>query len=407
MTETLRVISFEAASTDFLMKQSLLARKLFNKCYHYLEVHNCSYEHLYSIFRNDNLYRSFDKKQVAQQVMKLAHKSYKSYKNAVREYKISNNKFTGEPKPYKPNNNPLVLHYTNQCSSIKNDYIYLNKTQKFYFKPNIELKNYQQIRIKYLPNKKFKIEVIYKIEPKAPKTNYDIMAIDLGMKEVISGVLGNGSNFLISGNEFKKINDRYQHLIQQNTIQTKENKKYKISKSKRKHGYKKSKRTHDLTHKISRRVVDYAISNKISVIVIGKNDDWKRQSKLGRTNNQIFNSIPYNQIIDKIIYKAAQEGIRVIVREESYTSKCDFMANEPLCHHKIYSGKRMTRNEFQSNNGTKIHADINAALNIMRKYIDVSVPHKKFIYEEIQKKGCVYHPDRWPVEKSTRNKSKK
>lgn len=222
MTDTLRIISFETESTDYLMRQSLLARKLFNKCYHYLEVHNCSYERLYSTFRNDNLYKSFDKKQVAQQVMKLAHKCYKSYKNALREYKFSNNKFTCEPKPYKPNNKPLVLQYTNQCSKIKNDYLYLNKTQKFHFKPNIALKKYQQIRIKYLPNKKFKIEVIYKIEPKSPKTNTDIMAIDLGMKEVIIGVLGDGSNFLISGNEFKKINDRYQHLIQQNTIQTKE-----------------------------------------------------------------------------------------------------------------------------------------------------------------------------------------
>ena len=66
-------------------------------------------------------------------------------------------------------------------------------------------------------------------------------------------------------------------------------------------------------------------------------------------------------------YKAELEGIRVILQEESYTSKCSFLDNEAIGMHEIYIGKRIGRGLFQASDGTIINADINGALNILKK----------------------------------------
>lgn len=68
-------------------------------------------------------------------------------------------------------------------------------------------------------------------------------------------------------------------------------------------------------------------------------------------------------------YKCILEGINVIVREESYTSKCSFIDNEKICKHEFYKGKRVKRGLFRSESGKLINADLNGSLNILRKEI--------------------------------------
>ena len=76
----------------------------------------------------------------------------------------------------------------------------------------------------------------------------------------------------------------------------------------------------DLIHKASRRVIEYASSCDVNTIVIGNNKDWKRESKMSKKINQTFIGIPHQILINQIIYKAENEGIRVVTTEESYTS---------------------------------------------------------------------------------------
>jgi putative transposase len=70
-----------------------------------------------------------------------------------------------------------------------------------------------------------------------------------------------------------------------------------------------------------------------------------------------------------IVYKAQMQGIKVIQREESYTSKCSFIDNEEICKHENYKGKRIKRGLYKSQNGRVINADLNGALNILKKEI--------------------------------------
>lgn len=126
----------------------------------------------------------------------------------------------------------------------------------------------------------------------------------------------------------------------------------------------------------------------IGTIIIGLNKEWKQEINIGRRNNQHFVSIPHSKLIDKIVYKANILGINVVIHEESYTSKIDHLAFEPLKKQDTYLGKRKKRGLFQSSVGKLINSDINGAIGIVRKVIGDS-----FI-EKIIDSGFVFNPVR-------------
>lgn len=108
--------------------------------------------------------------------------------------------------------------------------------------------------------------------------------------------------------------------------------------------------------------------NNIDNLIIRLNKYWKQKSKLSRKVNQYFVGIPFNTLIQQLSYKGELNGINAEIKEENYTSKCDFLSNEEICKHKEYSGKRKKQGLFQSETGKLINADVNAGLNILRKY---------------------------------------
>jgi putative transposase len=59
--------------------------------------------------------------------------------------------------------------------------------------------------------------------------------------------------------------------------------------------------------------------------------------------------------------------MKIYLQEESYTSKCDALAGEAICYHDEYMGKRHGR-LFISSRGRTLNADLNGAMNIMRKH---------------------------------------
>jgi len=66
-------------------------------------------------------------------------------------------------------------------------------------------------------------------------------------------------------------------------------------------------------------------------------------------------------------YKCKLAGIGFHLREESYTSKCSALDREDVKKQEIYLGKRVKRGMFRSSKGIRINADLNGALNILRK----------------------------------------
>jgi putative transposase len=158
------------------------------------------------------------------------------------------------------------------------------------------------------------------------------------------------------------------------------NKKLAHYKSKLKGNAKTSKRIQKLTnkrnnkvkdylHKASRILVNHAVSNDVSIVVIGKNDGWKQEVKIGKANNQNFVQIPHARLINMVSYKLEMVGIPTKLQQESHTSKCSFLDDEQVRHQEKYVGRRIKRGLFRSESGKMINADVNGALNILRKCI--------------------------------------
>ena len=129
-------------------------------------------------------------------------------------------------------------------------------------------------------------------------------------------------------------------------------------------------------HVISRKIIDKLIDNNIGILVIGNNKGWKQNTNLGNRNNQNFVSIPYNKLIQQLTYKFEEYGGKIIIQEESYTSKASFLDLDPIptysnnqkCDY-TFSGKRVKRGLYKSKNRILLNADINASYNIMRKAV--------------------------------------
>ena len=82
-----------------------------------------------------------------------------------------------------------------------------------------------------------------------------------------------------------------------------------------------------------------------------------------------YQAIDQAAFASKNLYNAQLVGIRVILTEESYTSKCSFLDLEPIGKHERYMGKRVHRGLFRSADGHCYHADVNGSYNIIRKVV--------------------------------------
>jgi len=114
-------------------------------------------------------------------------------------------------------------------------------------------------------------------------------------------------------------------------------------------------------------IIKYCLKNKIGNIVVGELEEAKQRASLGKVNNQNFHYIPYGLFKQKLKAKCERYGINFIEVDEKYTSKADALALEPLVKKEKYWGKRVCRGLYQSSTGVLINADVNGALNILRK----------------------------------------
>ena len=142
-------------------------------------------------------------------------------------------------------------------------------------------------------------------------------------------------------------------------------------------------------HKICKKLIDYSLQNNIKTIILGWNNDFQRKSNLGKKVNQSFTSIPFSKIKNNLEYRCKINNIKLVLQEESFTSKASFLDNDYMLSYKKneklgyvlrtiddkvelkkdqFAGKRIKRGLYKSRNGILINADMNGALNILKKY---------------------------------------
>jgi len=331
-------------------------------------------------------YRSLPSK-VSQHVLKQLDKDFKSFFEAAQSYQKDPNKFLGKPKipKYKDKvKGRNLLVYTIQAISkveLRKGKIKLSKTE-IEFWTKVKSEQIQQVRI--VPRKEsYVIEVVYKREEKEKKEdNFRYAGIDIGVNNLAVIVTNTGdSPLIINGKPLKSMN----HYYNQKKGRLQSQSKLAKSRKTEKLTNKRNNKIEDYLHKASREITNQIVSQQITKVVIGKNKFWKQEVSNGKRNNQNFVNIPHAEFVKKIKYKCELEGIEVILQEESYTSKCSFLDNEPIKKQEKYCGTRIKRGLFKASDGRKINADANGAGNILRK----AIPNA-FTAEGIQ--GVVVRP---------------
>ena len=304
---------------------------------------------------------------ISQQVVKQVFQNIKGWIRAKKDYEKNPSKYKSGPKlpGYKRGKKQNMIVFTTSACRVKNGFIYFIKNIVEPIKTNIGDNKLCQVRI--IPQATcYVVEVIYEkkeIDLQLDKSN--ILSIDLGLNNLCSCISNVGvTPFIINGKIIKSFNQWYNKKMAKlmGYIGDKgTSRRLRLLNNKRNFWIE------DKIHKVGRYIVNFCKENNIGSIVIGLNKGWKQGINLGKKTNQKFVEIPFSKLIDKIVYKGKLIGINVQTNEESYTSKIDHLALEPLKKQEVYLGKRKKRGLFQSSVGKLLNADINGAIGIGRK----------------------------------------
>lgn len=314
------------------------------------------------------------KAQVAQQTLRVLDKNMKTYIKSIKDWKKHPEKYKAMPRMphYRKRGGMNTLTYTNQSCSIRDGRINLSREISIaipqWEKYKDAIKGLCQVRIKPLLHS-LKVEIVYNAEQKKNKLDTTKYAsIDLGIDNLATMVAEEGA-YLFGGKYIKAYNlffNKKLHRLQ--SIKDKQNVKTSTKRIRQMYE-RRDNFISDAFHKASRAIVRYLVEHEIGNLVVGYNAGWKQRADMGKRTNQKFVQIPFARLSSYLAYKCAMAGIHYVENEESYTSKCDALALEPIGKHDVYKGKRIKRGLFRSSVGTLINADVNGAINIMRKVV--------------------------------------
>lgn len=312
----------------------------------------------------------------SQETLKIVDKNYKSFFAALKTHE-SNKPVPRLPKYLHKENGRQVVVYNKMTLSrncLAKGVVRLPKTDiEFKSKHCADL---TQVRI--VPKTNCIVaEVVYNADcPQAKPENGRYMAIDLGVNNLATCTSNVIDAFIVNGRPVKSINQYYNKTKAK--LQSKLPEGMRTSRRIKNLDLKRSNKIRDYLHKASTYIVNQAADQSINTIVIGKNDGWKQDTNMGRRNNQNFASIPFDAFIQMILYKSMIKGIRVVLQEESYTSKASFFDDDYMpvygTRSSVFhpSGKRINRGLYKTSCGALINADVNGSLNILRKHLKVA-----------------------------------
>ena len=331
-------------------------------------------------------YRSLPYAQCSQQILRQIDKQYGSFYNALKSPKMKGKKIR-LPKYKDKENGRNIVTYTNQCFKLNNVLsLKINNNNKIDIDTNL---NVQIVRIIHKGNH-IVIELIYNKEYELKSDNKQYAAIDLGLNNLVTLTSNVCQSVIYDGKKLKNINHFYNK--RKALLQSKLNKNKKTSNRIKRISHRRNNKIKDYMHKVSHLIVTYMETNNLNTLFVGKNSGWKEGINIGKTNNQNFVAIPYNLLISMLEYKCKLSGIKMIMINEAYTSKCSFIDNEKICQHKTYYGKRIKRGLFESKYGHKLNADVNGSFNIMRlgiqkcncDVLNVVPTDKRYMYNPVR-----------------------
>lgn len=389
---------------DYLVLKELchVAKNLTNEAiynvrqYYFTERKYLNYEKNYAILKTSENYKILNSN-MSQQILKEVDGSFQSFFGLLKLAKQGKYNFKDVKLPkylskdgfttlvigfVRLNGNKLIIPFSRSYKKT-------HKPIEITIPPILIDKKIKEIRI--IPKNHarfFEIQYIYVTETIQRNLNTkNALALDFGINNLVSGVTNEGKTFIIDGKKLKSINQWY----------NKENSRLQSIKDKQKFGKantnqqkvitkKRNNRVNDYISKTAKKVINYCVENNIGTLVAGYNVTFQQNSDIGKANNQNFVNIPYGLLRSKLEYLCELNSINYVEQEESYTSKASFFDRDEIPVYNsdnpksyTFSGKRVKRGLYKSSTGYKYNADINGALNILRKsnVVDLTILYSR------------------------------
>lgn len=370
---------------------------IYNVRQHYFtEGEFLKYEKNYTLLKNSPNYKALNSN-MAQQILKEVDGSFQSFFGLLKLVKQGKYAFMGCKLPhYLPkdgyttliigfvrlNGNKLILPFSNSFKKT-------HKPVEITIPPILLNKKIKEIRIIPKANARFfEIQYIYEAECIQRNLNTNnALALDLGINNLVTAVSNVGKSFIIDGRRLKSINQWFnKENARLQSIKDKQHFGKKPTSRQKASARNRNNKVNDYMNKTTRKIIDYCIANDIGTLVVGYNETFQRNSHIGKQNNQNFVNIPYGQLRNKLEYLCKLNDIVFVKQEESYTSKSSFWDRDNLPVYNAdnlkeyqFSGRRLHRGLYKMASGKTINADVNGALNIMRKssVVDMNILYSR------------------------------
>jgi putative transposase len=395
---------YEALRTLSRASKNLYNLGLYNTRQYYFENREfLKYPQNYHLCKDNENYKLMQAA-TAQQSLKYVERSMRSWFGLLKLYK--NGQLDKPNIPYYLDKEGyFMMAFPNNAFSIKNGKVRLGISIEFKkqfpdaknlltFKIPETLKDkssyIKEIHVLPMYNGKFfKIKYIYEENKQfSILDNSKYLSIDLGVSNFATFVDTNGTADIIDGKYVKSINQWYnkenarlQSIKDKQGIKNITNKQIKLL----------TKRSNILTEFMNRTVnylLKHCIKNEIGNILIGELTGIKQEINHGKKNNQNFVQIPFGKFKEKLKSKCELYGINCQLVNEAYTSQVDALAMDTVEKQPYGKSRRVKRGLYKSSTGQLINADVNGAINILRKVVGDS-PLK-----EIINRGLVNRPRR-------------
>ena len=388
-----------------LRELSHTAKNLYNQAiynirqYYFQENKYLNFQKNNSLLKSSENYKTLNSN-MSQQILKEVDGSFKSFFSLLK--KKNKGMYNAKVKlpSYLPKNSftTLVIGFVrlNEDTFV---IPYSNSFKKNHKKISIKIppilldKKIKEIRIIPKFNARF-FEVQYTYEVQEEQRNLDkthVLAIDFGINNLATCVTSKGRSFIIDGKKLKSINQWF----------NKENARLQSIKDKQKYGKKptlrqkylyssRNNKVNDYMSKTARKIINYCLENNIGTLACGYNETFQRNSNIGKANNQTFVNIPFGKLREKLEYLCKLYSLKFVEQEESYTSKSSFFDMDILPKFEVdkpqpysFLGKRIKRGLYQTSKGYILNADVNGALNILRKsnVVDLEVLYSRGVVD--------------------------
>ena len=364
--------------------------------YYFAEGEFFKYEKNYALLKNSPNYKTLNSN-MAQQILKEVDCSFKSFFGLLKLAKQGKYAFKDCKLPhYLPkdgyttliigfvrlNGNKLILPFSNSFKKT-------HKSVEITIPPILLDKTIKEIRIIPKANARFfEIQYIYEAEYIQRNLNTNnALALDLGVNNLITAVSNSGKSFIIDGKKLKSINQWFnKENARLQSVKDKQHLEKKPTNRQKAAARNRNNKVNDYMNKAARKLINYCINNDIGTLIVGYNETFQRNSHIGKQNNQNFVNIPYGQLRNKLEYLCKLNGIVFVKQEESYTSKSSFWDRDDIPVYNAdnpkeysFSGRRTHRGLYKTASDKTINADINGALNIMRKsrVVDMNILYSR------------------------------